>query len=150
LLMSATVPPPVLRLTHRYMIDPVNINLSPARVTVDKIRQMYFTVDEDRKCDLLLRLLERERPRQSIIFVERKRWAEDLYRQLRGRVQRVCMMHGDLPQPIRNRIMQGFREGKILHLVATDVVGRGIDVRNISHVFNYDVPMDPENYVHRI
>jgi ATP-dependent RNA helicase DeaD len=150
LLMSATVPPPVLRLTHRYMIDPVNINLSPARVTVDSIRQTYFTVDEDRKCDLLLRLLERERPRQSIIFVERKRWAEDLYRQLRGRLPRVCMMHGDLAQPIRNRIMQGFRDGKIVHLVATDVVGRGIDVRNISHVFNYDVPMDPENYVHRI
>src|SRR5262249_48819857 len=60
------------------------------------------------------------------------------------------MMHGDLPQPIRNRIMQGFRDGKIVHLIATDVVGRGIDVRNISHVFNYDVPMDPENYVHRI
>ena len=64
--------------------------------------------------------------------------------------QRVCVMHGDLPQPIRNRIMQGFRDGKIIHLIATDVVGRGIDVRNISHIINYDIPIDPENYVHRI
>jgi ATP-dependent RNA helicase DeaD len=60
------------------------------------------------------------------------------------------MMHGDLPQPLRNRIMQGFRDGKITHLVATDVVGRGIDVRGISHIINYDLPDDPENYVHRI
>ncbi len=59
-------------------------------------------------------------------------------------------MHGDLPQSMRNRIMQGFRDGKIIYLVATDVVGRGIDVRNISHVINYDIPLDPENYVHRI
>jgi ATP-dependent RNA helicase DeaD len=150
LLLSATMPPPVMRLVHRYMVDPVNINLSPARVTVENIRQSYITVDEDRKFDLLVRVLERENPRQCIIFVERKRWAEDLYRMLRVARPRVCMMHGDLPQPIRNRIMQGFRDGKIVHLIATDVVGRGIDVRNISHVFNYDVPIDPENYVHRI
>jgi ATP-dependent RNA helicase DeaD len=150
LLLSATLPAPVLRLAQRYMVDPLNINLSPAKVTVENIRQSYVTVDEDRKFDLLLRVIARERPRQSIIFCERKRWAEDLYRMLRTEVPRVSMMHGDLPQTMRNRIMQGFREGKIVHLVATDVVGRGIDVRNISHVFNYDVPEDPENYVHRI
>ena len=150
LLLSATMPPPVMRLVNRYMVDPLNINLSPARVTVENIRQSFITVDEDRKFDLLVRVLEREKPRQSIIFVERRRWAEDLYRMLRLHCPRVCMMHGDLPQPIRNRIMQGFRDGKIVHLIATDVVGRGIDVRNISHIFNYDIPIDPENYVHRI
>jgi ATP-dependent RNA helicase DeaD len=149
-LLSATMPPPVMRLVHRYMVEPVHVNLSPAKVTVENIRQSYITVDEDRKFDLLVKVLERENPRQCIIFVERKRWAEDLYRMLRGERPRVCMMHGDLPQPIRNRIMQGFRDGKIVNLIATDVVGRGIDVRNISHVINYDVPMDPENYVHRI
>jgi ATP-dependent RNA helicase DeaD len=149
-LLSATLPPPVLRLTHRYMVEPVHINLSPARVTVENIRQSYITVDEDRKFELLLKLFEREEPRQCIIFCERKRWVEDLYRQLRLERKRVAMMHGDLPQTLRNRIMQGFRDGKIVYLVATDVVGRGIDVRNISHVINYDVPEDPENYVHRI
>jgi ATP-dependent RNA helicase DeaD len=150
LLLSATLPPPVLRLARRYMIDPVHINLSPVKVTVDNIRQDYITVDEDRKFDLLLRVFEHETPRQCIIFVERKRWAEDLYRMLRLKLPRVAMMHGDLPQPMRNRIMAGFRSGKIVYLVATDVVGRGIDVRNISHIINYDLPEDPENYVHRI
>ena len=77
-------------------------------------------------------------------------WVESLYRQLRLDRRRVAMMHGDLPQTLRNRIMQGFRDGKITYLVATDVVGRGIDVKNISHVINYDLPLDPENYVHRI
>jgi ATP-dependent RNA helicase DeaD len=150
LLLSATVPPPVLRLVHRYMVDPVHINLSPAKVTVENIRQTYFTVDEDRKFELLLKVFDREEPRQCIIFCERKRWVEDVYRMLRQHRQRVAAMHGDLPQSMRNRIMQGFRDGKIVYLVATDVVGRGIDVRNISHVINYDIPLDPENYVHRI
>ncbi len=150
MLLSATLPPPVLRLTNRYMVDPYHINLSPTRVTVENIRQSYVTVDEDRKFALLLKLFERDEPRQCIIFCERKRWVEDLYRELRLHRKRVAMMHGDLPQHLRNRIMQGFRDGKIIYLVATDVVGRGIDVRNISHVVNYDVPEDPENYVHRI
>jgi ATP-dependent RNA helicase DeaD len=150
LLLSATVPPPVLRLVHRYMVDPVHLNLSPARVTVENIRQTYFTVDEDRKFELLLKVFERDEPRQCIIFCERKRWVEDVYRMLRQHRPRVAAMHGDLPQSLRNRIMQGFRDGKIVYLVATDVVGRGIDVRNISHVINYDIPLDPENYVHRI
>jgi ATP-dependent RNA helicase DeaD len=150
LLLSATLPPPVLRLAERYMVDPLNINLSPAKITVENIRQTYFTVDEDRKFDLLLKVFDREQPRQCIIFCERKRWVEDVYRMLRKHRQRVAAMHGDLPQSMRNRIMQGFRDGKITYLVATDVVGRGIDVRNISHVINYDIPIDPENYVHRI
>ena len=139
-----------MRLVNRYMVDPVHINLSPARVTVENIRQSFITVDEDRKFDLLVKVLERENPRQCIIFVRAQalggRPVPDAARQ----TPRVAMMHGDLPQPIRNRIMQGFRDGKIIHLVATDVVGRGIDVRNISHIINYDVPIDPENYVHRI
>jgi len=149
-LLSATIPPPVLRLTKRYMVDPVHINLAPARVTVETIRQSYFTVDEDRKFELLMRILQRDEPRQCIIFCQRKLWAEDVYRLLRQQVPRAACMHGDLPQTLRNRIMQGFRDNKIRFLVATDVVGRGIDVRNISHVINYDVPEDPENYVHRI
>jgi ATP-dependent RNA helicase DeaD len=150
LLLSATLPPPVLRLAQRYMVDPININLSPKRVTVDNIRQSYITVVEDRKFELLLRIIAREQPRQCIIFCERRRWADDLYRKLRHERKRVGTMHGDLPQPQRDRIMQDFREGKITYLVATDVVGRGIDVTNISHIINYDLPEDPENYVHRI
>lgn len=149
-LLSATLPAPVLRLAHRYMSQPIHVNLSPTTLTVENIRQSYFSVDEDKKFDLLLRVLDRERPRQCIIFCERKRWADELYRDLRRAHKNVAAMHGDLEQPVRDRIMQGFRDAKIVYLVATDVVGRGIDVTNISHIINYDLPEDPENYVHRI
>jgi len=150
LLLSATIPPPVLRLARRYMVDPVHINLSPVRPAVENIRQAYITVTKDRKFELLLRVLEREKPRQCIIFCERKRWADELYRDLRKERKRVATMHGDLPQQTRDAIMKKFREGIVTYLVATDVVGRGIDVENISHIINYDLPHDPENYVHRI
>ncbi len=150
LLLSATLPPPVHRLTHRYMVDPVHINLSPVKVTVENIRQQYVTVEEEKKFDLLLRVLHREKPRQCIIFCQRKRWAHNLYRQLREKHKRVSVMHGDLPQNYREKIMQAFRDGQVTYLVATDVVGRGIDVMGISHIVNYDLPDDPENYVHRI
>ncbi len=150
LLLSATLPPPVLRLAQRYMHEPININLSPEKITVETIRQSFITVDEEKKFELLLRILHREQPRQCIIFCERKRWADEVYRDLRKHTKRAAAMHGDLDQPERERIMQAFREGKIKYLVATDVVGRGIDVTNISHIINYDLPEDPENYVHRI
>jgi ATP-dependent RNA helicase DeaD len=150
LLLSATVPPPVLRLSERYMVDPTHVNITPEQPTVDKIRQSYVSVEEDRKFELLVKVLEREEPRQAIIFVQRKRSATELYMKLREVRKRVSVMHGDLPQNHRDRIMQRFREGRIVVLVATDVVGRGIDVTNISHVINYDVPEDPEAYVHRI
>jgi ATP-dependent RNA helicase DeaD len=150
LLMSATVPDPIKRLVHRYMKDPTHLNLSPGTLTVDKIRQSFITVDDDRKFDLLLKVIEREHPRQCLIFVERKRWADRLYRQMRGVVPQVAVIHGDLPQSHREKIMAGFRAGKVRFLIATDVASRGIDVTGISHVINYDLPNDIENYVHRI
>ncbi len=150
LLLSATMPPPVMRLTQRYMIDPEHINLAPERVTVDNIRQTYISVDEDRKFELLLRVLAKEKPRQCIIFCQRKRWAFELYKELRHHHKRAAVMHGDLDQKHRELIMRRFRDGSIACLVATDVVGRGIDVTGISHIINFDLPEDPENYVHRI
>jgi ATP-dependent RNA helicase DeaD len=150
LLLSATLPAPVLRLAQRYMIDPLNINLSPEKLTVENIKQSYFTVEEHRKFELLLRVIVRERPRQCIIFCQRKRSADKVFNMLREKTRRAAAMHGDLAQPQRERIMQGFRDAKIVYLVATDVVGRGIDVRDISHIINYDLPEDPENYVHRV
>jgi ATP-dependent RNA helicase DeaD len=150
LLMSATLPDPVLRLTKRYLVDPVHLNLTPEHPTVERIRQSYITVDEYSKAELLRSVMTRENPSQCIIFCQRKRSADELYRELRQDQKRVAVMHGDLPQNLRNRIMQAFRDGKIVYLVATDVVGRGIDVTGISHIINYDLPEDPENYVHRI
>ena len=149
-LLSATVPAPVLRLAQRYMQDPLHINLAPEKLTVPSVRQTYFSVDEDRKLDLLLKVITREKPRQCIIFTQRKRTADDLYRRLREHTKRLAVMHGDLPQSLRERIMQAFRDVKVIYLVATDVVSRGIDVTGISHIINWDVPEDPESYVHRI
>lgn len=150
LLLSATMPPPVLRLCTRYMRNPMNIDLSSDEISVDRIDQRYFTVDEDRKLALLLRLLVREKPRQCLVFCQMKTSVRRLAAELGRRIRGVTAMRGDLPQNIRNRVMQGFRDGEIRILVATDVVGRGIDVRGISHVVNYDIPEDPEAYVHRI
>jgi ATP-dependent RNA helicase DeaD len=150
LLMSATVPDAIKKLVNRYMISPVHLNLSPGVLTVDKIKQTYITVDDDRKFDLLLRVLEREKPRQCLIFVERKRSADKLYDRLRGKVKGVSVIHGDLPQSHREKIMAGFRAAKVHVLIATDVASRGIDVTGISHVINFDLPTDIENYVHRI
>jgi ATP-dependent RNA helicase DeaD len=150
LLMSATVPDEIKKLTHKYMTDPLHLNLSPKVLTVDKIRQTYITVEKEKKFDLLLKWLQREQPKQAIIFVERKRSADKLHRLLRPYVAGAAAIHGDLPQTQREKIMAGFRSGKVTCLIATDVASRGIDVSGISHVINYDLPMDIENYVHRI
>jgi ATP-dependent RNA helicase DeaD len=151
LLLSATMPADVLNLAKRYMRKPIiHLQMSPKKVTVEKIRQSFFTVDKHNKFDLLLRLIDREKPRQCIIFCERKIGAQRIYEKLCSERKRVAAMHGDLQQSQRERIMKAFREGKIVYLVATDVVGRGIDVTNISHIINFDLPLDPENYVHRI
>jgi ATP-dependent RNA helicase DeaD len=150
LLMSATVPEPIKRLVHRYMKNPVHLHMTPEKLTVDKIRQSYFTVDPEKKFELLKRVIEREQPRQCLIFVERKRWADNLYRDLKRVIAKTAVIHGDLPQSQREKIMAAFRSGQIQYLIATDVMSRGIDVSNLSHVINYDLPTDIENYVHRI
>jgi ATP-dependent RNA helicase DeaD len=150
LLMSATVPEVLLRLVHRYMVDPAHVNLNPEQSTVATIRQTYVTVDAEKKFELLCHLLDREQPRQCLIFVARKQGADALYRQLQARFPQTAMIHGDLPQRQRERIMAAFRHGDIRLLIATDVMSRGIDVEGISHVINYDLPEDADNYIHRI
>jgi ATP-dependent RNA helicase DeaD len=152
LLLSATLPPEVLRLSQRYMKSPETIDVSPEKLTVDSIRQTFMTVEEDRKFELLKRVLVREQPKQCIIFTATKRGADKLHRLLsRSSLrERLGVLHGDLPQGWRKQIMARFRSGQIRVLVATDVVSRGIDVMGISHIINYDLPEDPENYVHRI
>jgi ATP-dependent RNA helicase DeaD len=150
LLLSATISPDIRKLAQRYMYQPVEMNLSSDEPSVETIKQHYITVDHDRKIELLLHLLDRDRPRQCIVFTRTKRGADKLAERLRNRVKGIATIHGDLAQTVRNRVMQGFRDGTIPVLVATDVVGRGIDVNDISHVINYDIPDDAENYLHRI
>jgi len=150
LLLSATISPEIRKLAQRYMYQPVELNLSRDEPSVESIQQFYITIENDRKFDLLVHLLRRDKPRQCIVFTRTKRGAERLCEKLRGKVDGVATIHGDLAQTIRNRVMKNFRDGTITVLVATDVVGRGIDVNCISHVINYDIPDDAENYIHRI
>ncbi|HWB09946.1 MAG TPA: DEAD/DEAH box helicase [Pirellulales bacterium] len=150
MLLSATVPPAVARLATRYMRDPETLNFSPSDVSVETIEQFYFTVVPERKFELLVKLLRREKPRQSIVFCRTKRGTERIYRHLQKKVEGVDCIHGDLPQKTRDRTMARFREGQVRCLVATDVVGRGIDVSGISHIINYDIPSFCDDYVHRV
>jgi ATP-dependent RNA helicase DeaD len=150
MLLSATINADVRKLAHRYMYQPIEVNLSQDEISVETIKQYYVSVSTERKLDLLLLLLKRDRPRQCIVFTRTRRGADRLADRLHRAVSGVSAIHGDLPQTTRDRVMRGFRSGQISVLVATDVVGRGIDVEGISHVINYDMPDDPENYVHRI
>jgi len=172
LLLSATVPPPVQRLATRYMHNPEIMDFSTNELAVETIEQRYFTVDPTRKFDLLDRLLEREQPRQAIVFCRTKRGTDKVFERLSRRLARrgerrgerrerggrersegsqaVACIHGDLAQNVRDRVMRQFREGTVQILVATDVVGRGIDVSSVSHIINYDVPEFCDDYVHRV
>jgi ATP-dependent RNA helicase DeaD len=150
LLLSATVPPPILRLARRYMRDPEMLDFSPKSLAVETIDQYYFTVDHDKKFELLVRLLMRERPRQALIFCRTKRGTDRLYTRLAKLTKRVECIHGDMPQASRDRVMQMLRDGTLRLLVATDVVGRGIDVTAISHIINFDIPQFCDDYVHRV
>jgi ATP-dependent RNA helicase DeaD len=150
LLLSATVPPPIQRLATRYMRDPLSLNFSSSDVAVETIDQFYFTVETDQKFALLLALIKREQPHQAIIFCRTKRGVERLVQRLKKRVRDVDCIHGDMQQSARDRVMKKFREGKLRYLVATDVVGRGIDVTAISHIINFDIPQFCDDYVHRV
>jgi ATP-dependent RNA helicase DeaD len=150
LLLSATIPPPVKRLAERYMRKPESLDFSPKNLSVETIEQHYFTVDPEQKFALLVQLIEREQPRQAIIFCRTRRGTEKLHRKLSEKVRGADTIHGDLDQRVRDRVMRNFREGKVRFLVATDVVGRGIDVTSISHIINYDIPQFCDDYVHRV
>lgn len=150
LLLSATMPPPVERLAQRYMKNPQRVDMSEDNVVVDTVEQYFATVDQDRKFGLLVRLLAKERPQQALVFTRTKRGADALYNRFAGKLPRVAMMHGDLQQVKRDRVLRDFRSGKIRLLIATDVVGRGIDISGISHIINYDIPEYHDDYVHRV
>jgi ATP-dependent RNA helicase DeaD len=154
LLLSATVPPPVQKIAARYMRDPEIMDFSTNELAVETIEQRYFTVDPTRKFDLLVRLLERENPRQVIVFCRTKRGTDKIHEKLSRRrslqADEVACIHGDLAQSVRDRVMRQFRDGSARILVATDVVGRGIDVSSVSHIVNYDIPEFCDDYVHRV
>lgn len=150
MLLTATLSSEVRYLARNFMREPVILDCSPKDLAGETIEQFYFTVDPELKFDLLERLLEREQPRQAIIFCRTKRGTEKIFRRLQKHWKSVGVIHGDLQQRQRDKVMTAFRAGKMRYLVATDVVGRGIDVTNISHIINYDIPSFCDDYVHRV
>lgn len=151
LLLSATMDAGVQKLAQKYMRDPGMVDLSGDEIGSSTVEQYYCTVDENRKFPLLVRLLFEERPQQAIVFCRTKRGADKLYTRLSKRLKRnVAAIHGDLPQRERDRVFRQLRDGSLRLLIATDVVGRGIDVSGISHIINYDIPESCDDYVHRV
>ena len=157
MLLSATLDERIRDLANRYLFEPVVIDCSDKDVSVETIEQRFISISQDRKQEVLFQLLEREQPPQAIIFCRTKIGTAKLHRQLERyyvnqpeRKVRVETIHGDMSQPQRDEVFKALRENKIDILVATDVVGRGIDVSSISHIINYDMPDECDDYVHRV
>ena len=149
-LFSATMPPPIRRLADQYLYDPVTIKVETATLTVDTVEQFALEVAPRDKPEALVKVLEAERPEQALVFVRTKIRCDQLYRTLRDRGMNVRALHGDMTQGARDGVMISFKNGNLPLLVATDVAARGLDISGISHVINYDVPISPDVYVHRI
>lgn len=150
LLFSATMPEEVNFLSQQYMIHPENIEIQAEISNIDKIEQIYYAVDGLRKVDFMKKVIERENPRKSIIFCNTKEQVDNLFEILRKWEHASCAVHGGMDQQMRKEKLKAFKKGEYKMLIATDVAARGLHVQGITHVINYGVPFDHENYVHRI
>jgi ATP-dependent RNA helicase DeaD len=151
--VSATLSPEIEKLARQYMTEPVEKLIAPGandKPTVEKVEQYYLSVQPWDKYRLLKMLLEKENPDLAIVFCRTKHGAQKLAKKLHADQIECREIHGNLAQNKRDRVMKGFRGGKFDVLVATDLASRGIDVADISHIVNYDIPEDPEVYVHRV
>ncbi|HDR4724883.1 ATP-dependent RNA helicase DbpA [Bacillus cereus group sp. Sample62] len=149
MLFSATLPGDVEKLSRTYMNAPTHIEIKAAGITTDKIEHTLFEVREEEKLSLLKDVTMIENPDSCIIFCRTQENVDHVYRQLK-RVNYPCdKIHGGMVQEDRFEVMDDFRKGKFRYLVATDVAARGIDIDNITHVINYDIPLEKESYVHR-
>ena len=149
-LFSATMPPAIRKITSKYLHDPVEVTVKAKTQTAENITQRYIEVAGPRKMDALTRLLEVEQGDAMIVFVRTKQATEEVAERLKARGFAAAAINGDIPQAVRERTIAALKDGTIDILVATDVAARGLDVERISHVVNYDIPHDPESYVHRI
>jgi superfamily II DNA/RNA helicase len=150
-LFSATMPKPIVDLAQQYLRQPEMLRLSsPRGLTVPEVDQVFYLVPFVRKMDALCRVLDAKQPERAIVFCATKRMVDEAVEGLGARGYLAEALHGDISQAIRERVLRAFRSGKTEVLVATDVAARGLDVPEVSHVINFDIPPDPEYYVHRI
>jgi ATP-dependent RNA helicase RhlB len=140
----------VLELAYEHMNDPELVRIEPDKMTVDRVRQVIYFPSMDEKPRLLVGLLRSMDPHRTMIFVNTRRGAEELENLLRANGFNAQAISGDVPQTKRLRLLRDFHSGELAILIGTDVASRGLHVPDVSHVFNYDMPQDPEDYVHRI
>ena len=152
LLFSATMPEPIKELADDILYNPEFISMvgEEEAATNNIIDQRYYVINENERDDAIVRLLETEDTDKCLIFCRMKREVDRLSEYLAALGFNARGLHGDMEQPERDEVIKGYRRGQIRIMVATDVASRGLDVKNVSHVFNYHIPFDPQSYVHRI
>lgn len=150
LLFSATMPDAIKRIGVQFMKEPEHVKIAAKELTTELVDQYYIRVKEQEKFDTMTRLMDVDQPELAIVFGRTKRRVDELTRGLKIRGFRAEGIHGDLDQSKRLRVLRDFKNGNLDVLVATDVAARGLDISGVTHVYNYDIPQDPESYVHRI
>lgn len=150
LLFSATIPAGIMKLTNNFMHDPITVKIKSKELTADSIDQYYVRSRDFEKFDIMTRLFDVQSPDLALIFGRTKRRVDELTRGLKARGYRAEGIHGDLTQQKRMSVLRQFKGGELDFLVATDVAARGLDITGVTHVYNYDIPQDPDGYVHRI
>jgi ATP-dependent RNA helicase DeaD len=149
-LFSATIPPVIQRMIERFTREPARVKIESAQLTAPDIEQIYYEVQRRSKLEVLCRVIDLLDLKYGIIFCATKMMVDELTEHLLARGYMADKLHGDIAQAARSRVMKKLRDRKIEFLVATDVAARGLDVDDLEVVFNYDLPQDPEDYVHRI
>ena len=150
MLFSATLSHRVLELAYEHMNNPELVRIEPDRVLVDRVRQVLYFPASNEKVPLLIGLLRRMDPHRTMVFVNTRRAADELERVLKANGFHAEALSGDVPQRKRLRMLRDFHAGELAILIATDVASRGLHVPDVSHIFNFDLPQDAEDYVHRI
>ncbi len=150
MLFSATLSQRVLELAYEHMNNPELVRIEPDKVTIDRVRQAIYFPSMPDKIPLLVHLLRESEAHRTMVFVNTKRMAERLEASLRANGFHAQAISGDVPQPKRLRFLRQFHEGELAVLIATDVASRGLHIPDVSHVFNFDLPQDAPDYVHRI
>jgi ATP-dependent RNA helicase RhlB len=150
LLFSATLSYRVLELAYEHMNNPELVRIEPDKVTVDQVRQVMYYPATEEKVPLLIGLLRQSEAHRTMVFVNTRRAAERLESMLRANGFHAQALSGDVPQAKRLRFLRDFHDGELAVLIATDVASRGLHIPDVSHVFNFDLPQDPADYVHRI
>lgn len=150
LCFSATMAPNVKKLAYHYTYSPTMVTIEPKKVTIDTIRQEVIETTDRWKADTLCQVLEEDNPFLAIIFCRTKRRADQLFAKMKQRGFNTQVIHSDIAQNKRERILKSFRNADLQYLIATDVASRGLDISGVTHIYNYDIPETPETYIHRI